>query len=176
VDNRTLIFFVFESKEESRSHMSIVTLVPRIDVHSVTNHVCHVIRDNFQHSLWYEVMDDLHVSELMNSLTQVFGPLPGLKNIQNYIVNGKILDSQLGSLNILRILDVFYILMCDDSSGSVKDSLHMTLIDIDMTCIQGISHRLIQGVYALLSSMTSTIDQSTNTDTSTQTFISDLEQ
>jgi hypothetical protein len=90
-------------------------------------------------------MDDKLYFKIIDELVEQYGTVinPSIKNLKNVFKNGKIIDPQLPEINFAQILFLIWHNLFILNDKTLFEHFKETLLDINLTCIQGVSHRLL---------------------------------
>lgn len=116
------------------------TIYHGYNIHAYTPLVKKLLAEHYTDELWQQPLDEKEYITLLTELKDKYGSHPAIANIDKCSKSGYLLDPQLGRINFLQILVVLW-----ESVKTHNTFTHFkeTLDHIGMTCIQGVSHRIL---------------------------------
>ena len=110
------------------------------DVHAYT-HQMNFVAESYQSQFQGELSNN-EFEMIIQELQEAYGPKVTYMNLRQVFRNGSIVDPQVPCINVAIVLKTVWCKV-KTSEQSLKSYFNQTLDDIGMTCIQGISHRLL---------------------------------
>jgi hypothetical protein len=116
------------------------------DIHAYTRQV-NKAADKYK-DIFVGQLDVADFETILREMSTSFGVKTAFVNLRNVFYNGAITDPDVPFINVAILLQKVWNQVkesekTDKSSSSFRSHFNQTLDDIGMTCIQGISHRLL---------------------------------
>jgi len=124
----------------------VTTIYQGYDVHAYTPHMRELVATHRETFLG--PVPAATFEALLGELETRYGPQPAYANLREVYREGHILDPDLPTINVARILQVVWTNLQDKPDPSAYEHFRETLAHIDKTCVQGISHRLLMDFFA----------------------------
>jgi hypothetical protein len=127
--------------EKPTTHISVVNNVPvylGTDIHAYTHQM-----NQIKPSTQSDPISDMEFQSILQDMQQVYGSKAAFTNLKNVYRQGFILDPEVPHTNFALILQQLWMKLRDLNEDSAYRHFGETLDQIGMTCIQGVTHRLM---------------------------------
>lgn len=127
--------------EKQTTHTSFVSNIPvylGTDIHAYTHQM-----NQIKPSTQSDPISDMEFQSILKDMQQVYGSKVAFTNLKNVYRQGFILDPEVPHTNFALILKQLWMKLRDLNEDSAYKHFGETLDQIGMTCIQGVTHRLM---------------------------------
>lgn len=127
--------------EKQNTHVSVVNNIPiylGTDIHAYTHQM-----NQIKPSTQSDTISDVEFQSILQDMQQVYGSKVAFTNLKNVYRQGFILDPEVPHTNFALILQQLWMKLRELNEDSAYRHFGETLDQIGMTCIQGVTHRLL---------------------------------
>jgi hypothetical protein len=112
------------------------------DTHAYTQQINTLVQ-SMPPDMFNVSVSDADFQQTLYEMTQKYGYKPAYANFRNVFRNNTIVDPEISNINIALVLIRLWNKVKELNEPSTYKHFSETLDQIDQTCIQGVSHRLL---------------------------------